>query len=176
MQTSDPDGSRTDPPTGRRPNEGSGPAGPRTDWLDETEQDVWRRLVRVEARLLERLDSDLRVAHDLSIGEYAVLVNISEVGPDGLRMSDLAERLVLSRSGLTRRVDAMERRGLVVRRACPADGRGAMATLTPAGRRRLEEAAPTHVQGVRRYLIDALGDLSGLSLGLDLVQRALDTR
>jgi DNA-binding MarR family transcriptional regulator len=89
-------------------------------------------------------------------------------------MSDLADRLVLSRSGLTRRVDAMQRRGLVVRRACPADGRGAMAELTEQGEEALRQAAPTHVAGVRRYLIDALGDLEGLSRGLSLVEKALE--
>jgi DNA-binding MarR family transcriptional regulator len=90
-------------------------------------------------------------------------------------MSDLAERLLISRSGLTRRVDAMERRGLVERRRCPADGRGAMAQLTPAGTELLSHAAPTHVAGVRRYLIDALGDLNGLAAGLARIERALDT-
>lgn len=143
-------------------------------WLTDEEQAVWRELLCVETQLQNRLDQELREAHKLTLAEYAVLVHLSEAGPDGLRMSELAERLLLSRSGLTRRIDSMVRAGLVERRSCPADGRGAVASLTPDGATRLEEAAPTHVAGVRRYLIDALGgDLSGLAAGLARVQAAL---
>lgn len=145
-----------------------------TRWLTDDEQSVWRRLLNVESHLRERLDVDLREGHQLTLAEYEVLVNLSEAGPEGLRMSDLAERLLLSRSGLTRRVDSMVRAGLVERRSCPADGRGAYASLTPAGAGRLGEAAPTHVAGVRRYLIEALGgDLCGLAAGLARIQAAL---
>lgn len=145
------------------------------EWLTEEEQSVWRGLLCVEARLNDRLDQELRAAHGLSVAEYGVLVHLSEGSPDGTRMSDLAERLLLSRSGLTRRIDSMVKAGLVTRRSCPADGRGAMAQLTPLGLRRLQEAAPTHVTGVRRYLIDVLGDnLHGLAAGLALIERALD--
>lgn len=145
-----------------------------TRWLSDDEQAVWRRLLTVEARLHDRLDQDLRSGHGLTLAEYGVLVHISEAGPGGLRMSDLAQRLLLSRSGLTRRFDSMVRAGLVERRSCPADGRGAMAHLTPAGADLLAEAAPTHVEGVRRYLLDPLGDhLGGLAAGLELVEGAL---
>lgn len=147
---------------------------PEVRWLSEGEQEVWRRLLSVESRLRDRLDAELRVAHGLSLGDYGVLVHLSEGDPEGLRMSDLAERLLLSRSGLTRRVDGLVKGGLVERRACPADGRGSMAKLTEAGAARLRDAAPTHVAGVRRYLIDPLGDLSGLMAGLEQVSRALD--
>ncbi len=144
-------------------------------WLSTEEQQVWRHLLGVESRLHDRLDRELRAAHRLNLGEYAVLVNLSEAGPAGLRMSDLAELLLLSRSGLTRRIDALEKAGLVARRSCPNDGRGSMAQLTQLGAERLDEAAPTHVAGVRRYLIDALGDdLGGLARGLARVEEALD--
>lgn len=143
-------------------------------WLSDDEQAVWRHLLSVQSRLQDRLDQELREGHKLTLAEYGVLVNLSESGPGGIRMSELAERLLLSRSGLTRRVDSMVRAGLVERRSCPADGRGAMALLTKAGRNRLAEAAPTHVAGVRRYLIDTLGgDLSGLSSGLERIDQAL---
>lgn len=145
-----------------------------TQWLTDEEQDVWRQLLSVESHLQDRLDQDLRAAHGLSLAEYGVLVHLSEAGPEGLRMSDLAQRLLLSRSGLTRRIDSMARAGLVERRSCPDDGRGAMASLTPQGEARLAQAAPTHVAGVRKYLLDALGaDLSGLAQGLARVQEAL---
>jgi DNA-binding MarR family transcriptional regulator len=143
------------------------------EWLSEAEQAAWRQLLSVQSELRERLDSELRAAHGLSLGDYGVLVHLAEAGPDGLRMSELAERILLSRSGLTRRIDTLTRHGLVARRPCPDDGRGAMALLTAAGAERLAAAAPTHVAGVRRYLIDVLSDLEGLRAGLDLVQAAL---
>jgi DNA-binding MarR family transcriptional regulator len=142
-------------------------------WLTENEQHVWRLLLAVESRLRDRLDSELRTIHDVSLGDYAVLVNLSEAAGQALRMSELADRLVISRSGLTRRVDAMERRGLVRRRPCPEDGRGSMAELTSAGFDLLRRAAPTHVAGVRRYLVDVLGDLDGLAQGLSRIEKAL---
>jgi DNA-binding MarR family transcriptional regulator len=142
-------------------------------WLSENEQAVWRRLLAVESRLRDRLDSELRSAHDVSLGDYAVLVNLSEAPGHALRMSELADRLVISRSGLTRRVDAMERRGLVQRKPCPDDGRGSMAELTPAGFDLLRQSAPTHVAGVRRYLVDVLDDLGGLAQGLSRIEEAL---
>lgn len=145
-----------------------------TQWLSDHEQAVWRQLLCVESHLQERLDQELREGHELSLAEYGVLVHLSEAAPSGLRMSELADRLLISRSGLTRRIDSMVRAGLVERRSCPADGRGAMATLTAEGAARLAEAAPTHVAGVRRYLIDALdGQLDGLTEGLTRIQRAL---
>jgi DNA-binding MarR family transcriptional regulator len=143
-------------------------------WLTDAEQQVWRRLLAVECRLRERLDQDLRTSHGLSLNDYGVLVHLSETPDGSLRMSDLADRLLISRSGLTRRVDGLVRDGLVIRRACPKDGRGSLAELTPAGLELLKESAPTHVTGVRRYLIDALGDLDGLSRGLTRVEEALE--
>mgnify|MGYP001603446627 CR=1 FL=1 len=152
------------------------PPGASVRWLSAGEQQVWRQLLRVEARLHERLDRDLREAHGLTLAEYEVLVHLSEAGPYGLRMSDLADLLFLSRSGLTRRIDALVRAGLVTRRSCPQDGRGSMAQLTDGGVARMGEAAPTHVAGVRRYLIDVLGlgRLSSLASGLADVEEALD--
>jgi DNA-binding MarR family transcriptional regulator len=143
-------------------------------WLTDTEQQVWRRLLAVEFRLRERLDHDLRTSHGLSLNDYGVLVHLSEAPDGSLRMSDLADRLLISRSGLTRRVDGLVRNGWVIRRACPKDGRGSFAELTAAGLELLKESAPTHVAGVRRYLIDALGDLDGLSRGLAMVEEALE--
>lgn len=144
-------------------------------WLSYEEQAVWRQLLRVQTRLQDRLDQELRDAHELSVAEYGVLVHLAEGGPEGLRMSELAERLLISRSGLTRRIDGMVRSGLVERRSCPADGRGALALLTAEGKDRLAEAAPTHVAGVRRYLMGPLsGSLAGLAAGLARIDAVLD--
>lgn len=146
-------------------------------WLDQGEQEVWRRLLAAEARLRDRLDRDLREGHGLSLGDYDVLVHLSEAPGRCLRMSELADRLLLSRSGLTRRVDGLVREGWVARRACPDDRRGSLAELTDLGFEVLRHAAVTHVAGVRRYLVDALGALGGmaaLSRGLEPVERALE--
>lgn len=152
---------------------GGSPEGSGMGWLSESEQRVWRQLLKVETRLTERLDAELRAGHSLSLAEYEVLVHLSEATPEGLRMSELAERLVMSRSGLTRRVDSLERAGLVARRPCEADGRGSLAALTVLGAERVAEAAPTHVRGVRRYLLDALEDMAALAATLARIDAAL---
>jgi DNA-binding MarR family transcriptional regulator len=124
-------------------------------WLDHTEMEAWRGLLEVTTRLLSRLDDDLG-PHGLSLAEYEVLVQLSDAPDDRLRMTELAERSLVSRSGLTRRVDGLERRGLVRRETCSSDRRGANAVLTDAGRLLLAEVAPVHVDGVRRHLFDHL--------------------
>jgi DNA-binding MarR family transcriptional regulator len=149
-------------------------------WLSDIEQQLWRRLLSVECRLRERLDRDLQAGEQLTLGEYEVLVHLSEAPDRALRMSDLAARLLLSRSGLTRRVDGLVRDGLVARRPCDDDGRGALAQLTPAGLTVLQRAAPLHVTGIRRYLIDPIRDaegakgLGGLAGGLARIEHALE--
>jgi DNA-binding MarR family transcriptional regulator len=152
-------------------NNGSG------HWLDQDEQVVWRRLLATESRLRDRLDRELRFSHSVSLGDYDVLVHLSEAPDRCLRMSDLADRLLLSRSGLTRRLDGLVREGWVVRKACPDDRRGSLAQLTDEGFEVLKAAAATHVAGVRRYLVDALepvGGMAALGRGLEPVERALE--
>jgi DNA-binding MarR family transcriptional regulator len=147
------------------------------EWLTSSEQQVWRRLLSVDCRVRDRLDRELRAGAGLTLGEYEVLVHLSEAPAEALRMSELAERLLLSRSGLTRRIDGLVRAGLVARRPCDDDGRGALAALTPAGLARLERAAPIHVAGVRRYVIEPVegpDGLAGLARGLARVERALE--
>ena len=107
---------------------------------------------------MAELDAELEAAHGMSLGEYAVLVELSEAPEQRLRMTDLAGRLHLSPSGLTSRFDRLGRQGLVTREACPTDRRAVYAGLTPAGLQRLEDAAPDHVAGVRRLLIDRLDE------------------
>lgn len=125
-------------------------------WLDADQQEAWRTLLSVHGRLLARLDAELQASDAISLPDYEVLVHLSEAPGQQLRMAELADRLLLSPSGLTRRLDGMVREGLVERRACPSDRRGSLAVLTRTGLTKLEDAAPTHVEGVRRYLIDRL--------------------
>jgi DNA-binding MarR family transcriptional regulator len=118
----------------------------------------WRALISVTTGVLGALDGELQAEHGLSLGEYEVLVHLSEEPEHSLRMTDLASRLHLSPSGITRRIDGLEREGLVERRQCPSDRRGSNAVLTKEGMRRLAAAAPTHVRGVRAHFIDQLSD------------------
>lgn len=117
---------------------------------------AWRALLTAHRRLLQRLDSELQAAQDLSVADYAVLVELSEAESGRMRMSELADHLGLSPSGLTRRLDSMVRAGLVERSSCPTDRRGTFAVLTSVGRSRLAQAAPDHVAQVRQHFVDRL--------------------
>jgi DNA-binding MarR family transcriptional regulator len=132
--------------------------------LNDDEMLAWRGLLEVSARLLTRLDMELSEA-GISLAEYEVLVQLSAEPERGLRMTDLADRSLVSRSGLTRRVDGLERRGLVRREACPSDRRGFVARLTDQGAELLERVAPSHVEGVRRHFIGQLTPAQIKALG-----------
>jgi len=132
---------------------------------------AWRALIGATSGLLATLDNELQAAHGLSLGDYEVLVVLSEAPHQLLRMSDLAAHLHLSPSGLTRRIDGLVRQGFVERRQCPTDRRGSNAVLTDAGKKALRGAAPTHVRGVREHFIERLSDrqLANLATALSNV-------
>ncbi|MGH9102256.1 MAG: MarR family winged helix-turn-helix transcriptional regulator [Acidimicrobiales bacterium] len=146
-----------------------------TTGLDECEMGAWRALVEGSGRLLQRLNEELLAAHGLNLAEYEVLSFLSEAPGGMLRMSALARRAVVSRSGLTRRVDQMVASGLLRRRACPSDRRGTFAELTEEGWERLREAAPSHREGVRRHFLAHLDreELVVLAEGMGAVAAAL---
>ena len=121
-------------------------------WLDKVEMEAWQAFLRASTRLLERLDAEL-AGHGVSLADYEILVHLSGDAAGELRMTELAARTLVSRSGLTRRLDRLVDAGLVERRSCPTDRRGVYAVITPAGRSRLEQSAPTHVEGVRRHFL-----------------------
>lgn len=124
--------------------------------LTRRELAAWRGLLRTHARVLAGLDAELEQAHGLAVPEYEVLLVLSESGDQNLRMSELADAALLTRSGMTRLVDRLEKQGLVRRERCPADGRGTYAVITPEGEARYAEARPTHIAGVRRMFLDPL--------------------
>lgn len=124
--------------------------------LSEREMAAWRGMLRAHKVLIARLDDEVTDLHDLPLAWYDALVQLSEA-PERLRMHAFAERLLLSRSATTRFVDRLESEGLVTRRAVEDDGRGMEVALTPLGWRRLEEAAPTHIDGVERLFVAPLG-------------------
>jgi len=141
-------------------------------WLNHDQQQAWRALVEAHARLLARLDFELQSSLGMSLADYQVLVHLSEADGQALRMADLAERLQLTPGGLTRRLNGLVELGLVERRVCPEDRRGSFAAMTPSGLATLEAAAPIHVAGVRRYVIEPLTNDQLLTLGEAL--RAID--
>jgi DNA-binding MarR family transcriptional regulator len=110
-------------------------------------------MLRVHAGLMRELDAELEARHGLALSSYDVLVNLEEAPQGRLRMRDLADAVLLSRSGLTRLVDRLERDGYLRRKPCSSDARGAFAVLTDAGRAKLREARPTHLRGVRERFL-----------------------
>ena len=129
---------------------------PEVRWLTDPEMEAWRGLVRSTTGLLAVLDNELLAEHGLTLGDYEVLVHLSEAPGQAIRMSELAGTLRLSPSGITRRIDGLAKTGLVERQPCPSDRRGSNAVLTPLGMKTLTNAAPTHVRGVRAYFVDRL--------------------
>lgn len=127
-----------------------------TEWLSPEEQRSWRTYVETARDLSAVLEAELD-PHGVSHGDYEVLVHLSEAPDHRMRMCDLSSALRLSPSGLTRRLDSMVRSGWVERRSCEHDRRVLYAHLTPDGLAKLEESAPTHVDGVRRHLLEPLG-------------------
>ena len=124
--------------------------------ISARELEVWRTLLRVQALLSRRLQAHLLAEHELSLGSYDVLVHLAEAPGGRLRMNDLADRVMLSRSGLTRLADRLQRDGLIDRVSCESDARGLFAVITPAGRDRLREATPTYQKGVRTHVLSRL--------------------
>ena len=134
--------------------------------LAPVELRAWRGMLRVHAALAKALDAQLEAAHGLQLSSYEVLMYLADAEHERMRMCDLASSILLSRSGLTRLVDRLQREGLLERVACSDDARGQFAKLTPAGREKLRAARETHLAGVRAMFLDlftpdeleALGD------------------
>jgi DNA-binding MarR family transcriptional regulator len=146
-----------------------------TRWLSELEMRAWRSYVETQSDLLTALEADLQPT-GLNLGDYQVLVFLSEADDRRMRMCDLAELLQLSPSGLTRRLDGLVRKALVERVGSDLDRRVMLAVLTPDGLAQLEAAAPTHVDSVRARLVDLLdpAELEALDRIFTKVRAALD--
>jgi DNA-binding MarR family transcriptional regulator len=121
--------------------------------LTERELGAWRGLLRTHAMLVKRLDAELETEHGLPLTSYEVLLHLSHADGRKMRMCDVAESVLLSRSGLTRLIDRLERDGLVERVSCADDARGAYAQLTEEGLRKLRRAQSTHLEGVRAHFV-----------------------
>jgi DNA-binding MarR family transcriptional regulator len=125
---------------------------------DDPRLGAWRSFIHAHARLIRRLDEELQDAHGLSLAEYEALLQLVNAPGRRLRMSVLAERVLLSRSGITRLVDRLVAAGFVERSACVSDARGAEASLTSMGLERLREASSTHMDGIQRYFLGLIPD------------------
>ena len=117
---------------------------------------AWAAFLRAHARIIRALERDLQEREGMALTDYDVLVQLAATEPHRLRMSELADRLLLSRSGVTRLVDRLESDGLVERVTCTDDRRGQWASLTHAGYERLRTATPVHLRGVAEHFIDRL--------------------
>jgi DNA-binding MarR family transcriptional regulator len=126
-----------------------------TTWLSASEMRAWRNFIESIGTLTAAMENDIS-SYGLTMGDYEVLVRLSEAADRQLRMCDLSTALHLSPSGLTRRLDGLVTTGLVERVASPSDRRVMFAALTPAGQAKLEEAAPDHVASVRKRFFKGL--------------------
>jgi DNA-binding MarR family transcriptional regulator len=126
--------------------------------LTGNEMSTWRSFLRAHARLVRVLETELIAKHPLSLGGYDVLVQLAEAPGRRLRMAELADAVLLSRSGVTRLVDRLEIAGMVTRERFERDGRGVVAVLTTKGLDTLREAARTHLAGVMRHFVEHFDD------------------
>jgi DNA-binding MarR family transcriptional regulator len=127
-----------------------------TRWLDVDEQRAWRAYQRMQGQLASRLNRQLQVDARLSLADYEVLVALTDTEGGYLRPFELQQLLHWEQSRLSHHLTRMQRRGLVERRECTEDGRGAFIVLTESGRRTIESAAPGHVAAVRQLFFDGL--------------------
>ena len=127
-----------------------------TRWLSEEEQKSWRAWLDMSRLLPDQLSRELNSEHGLSIADYEILVQLSENTDRRMRMSELADRTLSSRSRLTHQCDRLTKSGLITREPCQDDGRGSWAVLTQEGWKKIDGAAPDHVESVREHLVDVL--------------------
>jgi DNA-binding MarR family transcriptional regulator len=133
--------------------------------LSNAELAAWRGFLRTHHEMIASLDRELERRHGLPLTSYEVLLQIADSPTGTLRMSDIAERVLLSRSGMTRLVDRLERDGLVRRRTCPSDLRGQNAELTERGREVFADARTTHLAGVRQHFLERFDEHELETLG-----------
>ena len=126
-----------------------------TSALNPVELRAWRAFLSRHSRVARRLEADLIARSDLPLAEFDVLFQLAVAEGQRLRMNELADRVLLSRAGITRLVDRLVADGLVGRVKCASDARGYYAVLTPGGMARLFEATPAHMAAVRRFFLDS---------------------
>ena len=126
--------------------------------LQPQELAAWRGFLRAHTAVTRELDAELLGEHGLALSSYEVLLFLANAPGGRMRMSELAEQVLISRSGLTRLADRLARDGLIERRPCSEDARGWFAALTPEGRELFDRARRTHLDGVRRLFVSSFSD------------------
>lgn len=129
-----------------------------TPWLDAAQQRAWRAYLRMQNELNARLSRDMQANSELSMADFAVLVNLTDVPEARVRVLELARNLHWEKSRISHHIGRMEKRGLVRRENCRSDGRGAFVVLTEEGRAAIDGAAPRHVEQVRQLMFDHLSE------------------
>jgi DNA-binding MarR family transcriptional regulator len=138
---------------------------------DDPRLDAWRAFLVAHAQVRRQLERELQAEQGMSLADYEVLLLLAYAEGRRRRMSELADLMVLSRSGATRLVDRLEAAGLVERVLCDTDRRGQWAQITDAGYRRLRAASPTHLRGIAEHFLDRIpaGELDALHATMDRV-------
>lgn len=131
--------------------------------------EAWRTFLGAHAAVMRRLEAELEAAGLILLADYDVLINLATAPGGRLRMSELADHVLLSRSGMTRRIDRLEAAGLVRRDECAADRRGSFAAITPEGLDRVRAAGPTHLRGIEEHFLAKLTPVE-----LEAIRAALD--
>ena len=131
------------------------PVSKSAKWLTPAEESAWRKYIVASRRMYEALDEDL-TSHGLSLSDYEILVHLSDAKDRSLRMAELAEKTILSRSRLSHRIKYMEGKGWVERQKCDSDKRGTWAVMTTKGWNAIVKAAPDHVESIRNRFIDQI--------------------
>ena len=139
--------------------------------LTKAELHAWFSFLNAHSCLTRQLDAELEAAHQISLAEFSVLQQLVLSGGH-LRMSELADMVLLSPSRISRLVDRTVAEGLIERKTCDADGRGVQATITERGRHRMAEAAPTHSAALRRLFFDHISPQEAESLAAILTRLA----
>ena len=149
---------------------------PKQEWLTPKQQRAWVAYMRVQLRMSYEMNRQLQADSNLSLADYDVLVALSGAKDEGMRVSDLAAQIGWERSRLSHQLRRMEERGLTERRPSADDGRITKVVLTPNGRQAIEEAAPRHVDLVRRLFFDPLPDnlLAPFTAALEHIHVNLD--
>ncbi|GGO89774.1 hypothetical protein GCM10011584_20030 [Nocardioides phosphati] len=127
-----------------------------TPWLTDEQQRIWRNWLRLNRELQATLAREIAATSDLSMADFGVLVQLTDVPEGRARISELADNLGWERSRVSHQLKRMQSRGLVERFECAEDGRGSFVGVTEAGRHAIADAAPGHVASVRRLVVDHL--------------------
>lgn len=141
--------------------------------IDELQLAAWRNFITAHANLIDLIDRELAIADRIPLHWYDVLIELVEAPENRLRMSELAQKVVLSRSGLTRLVDKLETAGFLRRQAAPDDRRGAFAVLTDKGKDAVRKSWPVYAKGISKYFVSNISQAEAQTLR-DVFARILE--